>query len=136
MTEFPEFEWPYLNLASAYIRDNQLNEAKFLLRQLLSINPDHVEAWYSLARIHAATFELEEAQQALAHARSLYTDDDDASLGTMIDCLLVLDDDTKLHDRAALTKANRNKYGLHLNLSDVLQITEKQCPSYVCPLQI
>ena len=103
MTEIPEFEWPYLNLASAYIRDNQLDEAKFLLRKLLSINPDHVEAWYSLARIHVATFELEEARQALEHARSLYTDNDDSSLGTTIECLLVLDDDTKLHDRAAQT---------------------------------
>jgi len=78
-------------LATAYMRDMQVTEAKFLLRKLLSVNPDHVEAWSSLARIHAATFEMEEAQQALAHARSLYNDDDDTSLGTMIECLTILD---------------------------------------------
>jgi len=91
MQEYPDFEWPYLNLATAYMRDMQLDEAKFLLRKLLSVNPDHVEAWSSLARIHAATFELDDAHQALAHARSLYNDDDDSQLGTMVECLEVLD---------------------------------------------
>ncbi|MBI2809460.1 MAG: tetratricopeptide repeat protein [Candidatus Melainabacteria bacterium] len=101
MKEHPDFEWPYLNLANAYCRDLQLTEAKFLLRKLLSINPVHVEAWYALARIHAGTFELEEAKETLAQARSLYTDSDDASLGTMIDCLLLLEDETKPNKMAA-----------------------------------
>lgn len=90
MKDYPDFEWPYLNLATAYTKDGQIDEAKFLLRKLLSINPEHVEAWASLARIHAATFEIAEAQQAVAHANELYVDPSDSSLTTMIDCLAAL----------------------------------------------
>ncbi|HEY9733635.1 MAG TPA: tetratricopeptide repeat protein [Drouetiella sp.] len=94
MEQHPNFEWPYLNLASAYIKEMQMTEAKFLLRKLLSINPDHVEAWTSLARIHLASFEIEAAQQALAEARALYVDDSDASIESMVDCLAMLEEPT------------------------------------------
>ncbi len=90
MKDYPDFEWPYLNLATAYTKDGQISEAKFLLRKLISINPEHVEAWASLARIHAATFEIEEARQAVAQANELYLDPNDSSLTTMIDCLAAL----------------------------------------------
>jgi tetratricopeptide (TPR) repeat protein len=88
MDEYPEFEWPYLNLATAYYKDRQLDKAKFLLRKLLSINPDHVEAWDVLARIHAAEFDIPEAQEAISKALELYPDD--TQLKTMIDCLAAL----------------------------------------------
>jgi predicted Zn-dependent protease len=93
MEDYPDFEWPYLNLATAYLKAQELTEAKFLLRKLLSINPDHVEAWSSLARIHAATFDLDSARHAAAEARALYNEDRvDRNMSQLIDCLAQLDE--------------------------------------------
>jgi tetratricopeptide (TPR) repeat protein len=92
MEQYPNFEWPYLNLATAYMKELQMSDAKFLLRKLLSINPDHVEAWTTLARIHIASFEIEAAQHALTEARALYVDDSDASIETIVDCLTMLEE--------------------------------------------
>lgn len=88
MEQYPDFEWPYLNLATAYYKDGQLEKSKFLLRKLLSINPDHVEAWDILARIHASEFDLTEAQEAISKALEIYPDD--PQLKTIIDCLAAL----------------------------------------------
>ncbi len=96
MVEHPDFEWPYLISLLAYITGQSAGRSQILAAEIALNHPDHVEAWYSLARIHTITFELEEAQQALVHARSLYTDDDDASLGTIIECLTVMDEESKL----------------------------------------
>ena len=88
MQEIPDFEWPYLNLATAYYKDGQLDQAKFLLRKLLSINPEHVEAWDILARIYTAEFDLTEAREAISKAEELYSED--THLKALIDCLIAL----------------------------------------------
>ncbi len=88
MKSHPDFEWPYLNLATAYHKDGQPEKAKFLLRKLLSINPDHVEAWDSLARVYAAEFDLPEAQEAIAKAVELFPEE--TQMKTLIDCLAAL----------------------------------------------
>jgi len=88
MHDYPNFEWPYLNLATAYYRDGQMEQAKFLLRKLLSINPDHAEAWDILARIYAAELDIPEAQNAVAKALELYPEDN--NIKTLIDCLAAL----------------------------------------------
>jgi tetratricopeptide (TPR) repeat protein len=89
MQEYPDFEWPYLNLATAYQKDGQLEKAKFLLRKLLSINPDHVEAWDVLARIYTAEFDLPEAQNAIARAQEVYPEEEN-NMKTIIECLAAL----------------------------------------------
>jgi tetratricopeptide (TPR) repeat protein len=89
MVNYPEFEWSYLNLATAYMKDRQPDQAKYLLRKLLSINPDHVEGWDSLARVYASELDLDEAQSAVQRSTELLPADS-ATLKAIIDCLAEL----------------------------------------------
>ena len=49
--DFPNFEWPYANLASIYATENNLEEAERLLKKALSINPDYANARGLLLKI-------------------------------------------------------------------------------------
>ena len=62
-----------LYLAKAYRYAGQTNEAEPLLRQILAVSPDHVEAGRSLAEIHAGQKKWQEVLEVLdrpLHTRS------------------------------------------------------------------
>lgn len=82
--EFPDFEPPYLNLARVYLWNGQVDQAKLLLRKVISINSDYVPAWLLLAEIHMALFEIQDAQDAIDRARDLFDDCDEQGLGRIV----------------------------------------------------
>jgi Tfp pilus assembly protein PilF len=47
--EFPDFEWPYGNLAVLYLQEGKMDRAKELLKIALDINPDYVNGWLHMA---------------------------------------------------------------------------------------
>lgn len=49
--DFPDFEWPYANLALICIKENRIDEAEQLLTKALTINPNYVNGWTYLARV-------------------------------------------------------------------------------------
>jgi predicted Zn-dependent protease len=49
ITQFPNFEWPYGNLGSIYVKQGRTQEAKDILQKALTINPSYVNGWIHLA---------------------------------------------------------------------------------------
>jgi tetratricopeptide (TPR) repeat protein/peroxiredoxin len=47
----PEFDQPYLNLAKVYKVENQIEQAKTILRELLAQHPDHAQAQRALSEL-------------------------------------------------------------------------------------
>lgn len=50
--EYPEFEWPYNNLAAVYMKQKKFSQAKDLLMSALKINPNYVSAWLNLSLVY------------------------------------------------------------------------------------
>ncbi|HEY9720190.1 MAG TPA: hypothetical protein V6C69_22110 [Trichormus sp.] len=44
MAEFPDFEWPFSNLAYMYLSEGKVKEAKELVTYLLAVNPEHLRS--------------------------------------------------------------------------------------------
>jgi len=59
--EYPDFEWPFSNLASLYLTEGNIAEAKKLLEQAIVLNPCYINALLHLANCHAIQMNYEEA---------------------------------------------------------------------------
>ncbi len=53
IAKYPDFEWPYSNLASLYIEEDRLKEAEPLLEKALALNPDYLNALNNMADLKA-----------------------------------------------------------------------------------
>ncbi|MBX9685517.1 MAG: tetratricopeptide repeat protein [Candidatus Obscuribacterales bacterium] len=62
ISEFPDFEWPYNNLAGIKLEQGKLDEAKILCEHALKINPDYANAHVIMAQILAAQGQEEAAR--------------------------------------------------------------------------
>lgn len=51
--DYPNFEWPYANLATIYVKEHNLEEAERLLNKALSINPDYANARRLLEKLQS-----------------------------------------------------------------------------------
>lgn len=51
IAKYPEFEWPYGNLGSLYIKLGNFEQAKFFLDKAIAINPDYINALRHLAEM-------------------------------------------------------------------------------------
>lgn len=51
MAKYPEFEWPYGNLGSLYIKLGEFDQARIYLDKAIAINPDYVNALRHLAEL-------------------------------------------------------------------------------------
>ena len=60
--DYPNFEWPYANLAALYAKEHDLEEAETLLRKALSINPDYANARGMLVKLESLRREVKKEQ--------------------------------------------------------------------------
>jgi type IV pilus assembly protein PilF len=51
MAKYPEFEWPYGNLGSLYIKLGDFDQARVYLDKAIAINPDYINALRHLAEL-------------------------------------------------------------------------------------
>jgi Tfp pilus assembly protein PilF len=76
IAEYPNFEWPYSNLASIYLQEKRPQQAKELLDKALAINPYYVNAWRHLGEVHKLLGNLELATQCTSKIAELDVDDE------------------------------------------------------------
>lgn len=75
IAEYPDFEWPYSNLSSIYIKEKNYERAKELLEKALAINPSYINAWLHLADVFEKSGDLDGALNAVQRACDLDPDD-------------------------------------------------------------
>lgn len=59
--EFPQFEWPFLFLATIYIMDGMPKKAERLIKRVLSVSPDLIKAKHLLISVYLASGKYSEA---------------------------------------------------------------------------
>lgn len=69
--DFPNFEWPYNNLARLEIAENKLNDAARLLEKVTDMNPYYGNAWYTLAEVRRAQNDVAGCKKCLARLTEL-----------------------------------------------------------------
>ncbi len=74
MTNNPDFEWSYVDLARLKRLTGELGTADKLIKKALALNPDYMEGWLEQARICKARGEEDKAKEALDKAVSLDPD--------------------------------------------------------------
>lgn len=52
--KYPDFEWPYSNLASLYVKNKRYDEAEELYKKALELNPYYVNALIGMAQLQIA----------------------------------------------------------------------------------
>lgn len=85
IAQFPDFEWPYGNLAVLCLHDGQIPKAKDLLEQALEINPDYVNGWLHMATAKGLELDLDGARKCVE--RALESDPTDTAAKAMRDAL-------------------------------------------------
>src|SRR5262249_12035852 len=76
IAEYPNFEWPYSNLASIYLQEKRPQKAKELLDKALQINPYYVNAWRHLSEAYKLMGNEELVNQCTSKIAELDTDDE------------------------------------------------------------
>lgn len=76
IAEYPNFEWPYSNLASIYLQEKRPEQAKILLDKALQINPSYVNALRHLGEVHKLLGNLELAAECTKKIADLDADDE------------------------------------------------------------
>lgn len=86
MRDFPDFEWPFSNLAWMYFNEGKIDEAKGLAKYLLTVNPEHLRSLHLSMQIAMRQQNLGEALEFVNRARKLVGDSDEEyrSLGILI----------------------------------------------------
>ncbi|HEY9787471.1 MAG TPA: tetratricopeptide repeat protein [Candidatus Obscuribacterales bacterium] len=69
--DFPEFEWPYANLALVSLKENKLDEAEQLLAKAVAINQDYANGWSHLARVKHLKGDLKGEQECLRRKEAI-----------------------------------------------------------------
>lgn len=83
--DFPDFEWPYGNLAVLCLHDGKIPKAKELLEVALKINPDYVNGWLHMATAKGLELDLDGARRCVE--RALESDPTDTAAKAMRDAL-------------------------------------------------
>jgi Tfp pilus assembly protein PilF len=76
IVEYPNFEWPYSNLASIYLQEKRPQKAKELLDKALQINPNYVNAWRHLSEAYKLMGNEELAGECTTKIAELDSDDE------------------------------------------------------------
>jgi len=77
--KYRDFEWPYGNLASIYLRHGDLSPAEEHFADAVKINPYYAHAWLGLARVHTLRGKFNEAKACVNKASE--TDSDPSVVG-------------------------------------------------------
>lgn len=88
--DYPEFEWPWGNLASVYVQRGDLERAAECVDRALSISPDYVNAWLHRARIEALNENYRASNECLDRAAEL--DPEDRSIARIADLIRKLEE--------------------------------------------
>lgn len=75
--EFPQFEWPFLFLATMYIMDGVPKKAERLIKRVLSISPDLMKAKHLLISVYLASAKYSEALEFIDQSVEEADSDDD-----------------------------------------------------------
>lgn len=81
--EYPDFEWPYSNLASIMLMDKKFQRARELIEKALEINPSYLNAWLRLAELCKLEKNMDGTKLALDKALELDPDDHIVKLSRM-----------------------------------------------------
>jgi tetratricopeptide (TPR) repeat protein len=76
MSQYPDFEWPFSNLAKLYIQEGKLNEARGLGKYLLSVNPDLLRSLTIMVEVCLSERNFEEALGYIQRSLKHYPDDE------------------------------------------------------------
>lgn len=76
--EYPDFEWPFSNLASQFLSEGNIEEAKKLLEQAIELNPCYINALLHLANCHAIQMDYKKAKNYNNRVLDLEPDNDQA----------------------------------------------------------
>lgn len=84
--QYPEFEWPYANLGSIYVKSGEFTKAAYYLNQATKINPDYVNALS-----HLSDLELKQGHKkaAISYLKNAIKADPDQSFTLELKLLLV-----------------------------------------------
>ena len=90
MNDFPDFEWPFSNLAWMYFEEGKVEEAQGLAKYLLSVNPEHVRSLHLSMSIAIRQKKYEEALEFVARGRAMLGDSDQEfrDTGILLSCQL------------------------------------------------
>jgi tetratricopeptide (TPR) repeat protein len=76
MNQYPDFEWPFSNLARIYMSEGKLADANGLGKYLLSVNPDSIRALSIMLEISLAHNDYSSALGFIQRGLALYPDDE------------------------------------------------------------
>ncbi len=65
IAKYPQFEWPYGNLGSLYLKSGDYKQAEFYLTKAININPDYVNALHHLTELELRRGNKEKALEFL-----------------------------------------------------------------------
>jgi tetratricopeptide (TPR) repeat protein len=90
MREYPDFEWPFSNLAWLYFDEGKIDEAHGLAKYLLSVNPEHVRSLDLAMKIAIKQKNFEEALGFVNRGRAMLGDSDQEfrATGLLLSCQL------------------------------------------------
>lgn len=88
MNDFPDFEWPFSNLAWMYFEEGKIEEAQGLAKYLLSVNPEHVRSLHLSMSIAIKQKNYEEALSFVERGRAMLGDSDQEfrDTGILLSC--------------------------------------------------
>lgn len=75
IVRYPEIELPYCVLACHELKLGKLEKAQKLLSKAVELNPNYINTWLQLSRVHAIGGSILEAQRCLDRATDLDPDD-------------------------------------------------------------
>ncbi|MBX3072471.1 tetratricopeptide repeat protein [Candidatus Obscuribacterales bacterium] len=72
---YPDLELPYVVLSNYELRNGRLEKARSLLNTAAKLNPNYLNTWLQLAKVHAIGGDILESQRCLDRATDLDPDD-------------------------------------------------------------
>ncbi len=76
--EYPEFEWPFSNLASLLITEGDITQARRLLERAIELNPCYINALLHLANSYAVEMEYKKAIDCIDRIIDLEPENEEA----------------------------------------------------------
>ncbi|MFA6209647.1 MAG: tetratricopeptide repeat protein [Candidatus Obscuribacterales bacterium] len=78
IAKYPDFEWPYGNLASIYTKVGRFKEAQDTVQKSLNFNPNYLNGWLHLARAFSGDGDKVAAMRCVKRALEIDPNSDDA----------------------------------------------------------
>lgn len=83
--KYPQFEWPYSNVANIYLKNGDLTPAEEHFADAIKINPHYANAWLGLGRIHTLRSKFKEAKACMNKAAEIDSDESVAGFISLIE---------------------------------------------------